>query len=66
MLLVLQTVLPAMCEQSASAAQGLHAPLLHKEAAALLQSAELRHSTQVFLVVSQRGVAPLQFELLVH
>jgi hypothetical protein len=62
----LQTVLPAMCEQSALAAQGLQVPLLHKEAAGLLQSVELRHSTQVFLVVSQRGVAPPQLPLPVH
>ena len=64
--LSLQTPLPVMCEQSALAVQGLHVPLLHKEAAGLLQSAELRHSTQVFLLVSQRGVAPPQLPLLVH
>jgi len=63
---VLQTVVPLRCEQSALVAQGLHVPLLHKEAAGLLQSAELRHSTQVFLAVSQRDVAPPQLPLLVH
>jgi uncharacterized damage-inducible protein DinB len=59
-------VLPAMCEQSALAAQGLHVPLLHKEAVGLLQSAEVKHSAQVFLLVSQRGVAPPQLALPVH
>ena len=63
---VLQTPFPLMCEQSALAAQGLHVPLLHKEAFGLLQSVELKHSTQVFLAVSQRGVVPPQFALLVH
>ena len=64
--LVLQMPFPLMCEQSALAAQGLHVPLLHKEAAGLLQSVELKHSTQVFLAVSQRGVVPPQFALPVH
>ena len=62
----LQTVLPVMCEQSALAAQGLHVPPLHKEAVGFLQSFELRHSTQVFLLVSQSEAVPVQFELLVH
>ena len=64
--LVLQIPLPVRCEQSALAAQGLQVPLLHKEAVGLLQSVELRHSTQAFLVVSQSGVDAGQFELLVH
>jgi hypothetical protein len=55
-----------MCEQSALVAQGLQVPLLQKEATGLLQSVELRHSTQVFLTVSQRGVLPPQLPLPVH
>ena len=64
--LVLQMPLPVMCEQSALDEQGSHLPAMQVEAVACVQSAELRHSTQVFLAVSQRGVAPPQLPLLVH
>ena len=63
---VLQTVVPLRCEQSALLEQGSHLPAMQEDAEALLQSAELRHSTQVFLPVSQRDAVPVQFELPVH
>ena len=62
----LQTVVPLRCEQSALVAQGSHLPAMQVDAEALLQSVELRHSTQVFLPVSQSDAVPWQFELLVH
>ena len=55
-----------MCEQSELLEQGAHLLSIHAEAEALLQSAELRHSTQVFLAVSQSGVNPPQLPLPVH
>jgi hypothetical protein len=44
-----------MSEQSALVAQGLHAPPLHKEAVALLQSALDKHSAQLLAVVLHSG-----------
>jgi hypothetical protein len=62
----LQTVVALRCEQSALLEQGSHLPAMQVEAAALLQSIELRHSTQMFLVVSHSDAVPWQFELPVH
>ena len=63
---VLQTVVPLRCKQSALPEQGSHLPAMQAEAVAFLQSLELKHSTQVLLIVSQRDATPWQFELPVH
>jgi len=62
----LQTVVPLRCEQSALLEHGSHLPAMQEDAEALLQSAEVRHSTQAFLVVSHSDAVPEQFELPVH
>jgi len=54
----LQTVVPLRCEQSVLDEHGSHLPAMQADAEALLQSLELKHSTQTFFVVSQRDAVP--------
>ena len=62
----MQIPLPDMWEQSELLEHGSHLPAMQADAVALLQSAELRHSTQAFLAVSQSGAKPPQLPLPVH
>ena len=54
----LHTPLPTMFEQSASLVHAVHAPSLHADAVALVQSLCWRHATHFSAVVSQRGFEP--------
>jgi hypothetical protein len=62
----LQMAVLDKCEQSVFVEQGSQVPLIQADAATSVQSVTLRHPTQIFLEVSQSGVAPEQLLLLMH
>lgn len=59
---LVQKLLPEMWLQSALVMHGWQRPDLHMEAVASVQSFVPWHSTQVFVVVSQNGVIPVQWD----
>jgi hypothetical protein len=55
-----------MFVQSGFVVHGEQEPFTQADAVASVQSVPLRHATQIFLDVSQKGVAPEQLVFFVH
>src|SRR5688572_28740398 len=58
--------MPVTCEQSGFPSHPTQAPASHLDALASVQSLFERHSTQVFVAVSQSGVPPSQSPTSMH